>query len=176
MIGMTTRTLVVSMFWFLLIFSFRDVSTVKRLTSSNLDIQARWLVFTTVARTRVWVIIFHMYEYCVIWYLQVHFSCPNRIGIDSFSGLMDPRRVIHKLFFSRMVVMSLLRCALSSVGLLRHQIHRQWYMRRRTKQALDVSATHLHVNVATELSWWTRLSGWITHRFSLLNSFNGNTR
>jgi hypothetical protein len=66
MIGMTTWTLVVSMLQFLLIFLFRDMSIVKRLMSSNQDIQAQPLVFTTVARTRVCVIIFHMHEYCVI--------------------------------------------------------------------------------------------------------------
>jgi hypothetical protein len=165
MIGMTMRTLVVLMFRFLLIFPFWDVSTIKRLTSSNQDIQARPLVLTTVAHTRVWVIIFHMYEYCVIWHLQVCFSCPSRIGVDSFSGLMDPRRLIHRFFFSRMIGMILLRCAILSVGFLRHQIHHQWLMRRRVKQVPDMSTTHLCLNMAIVLSWWTRLPGWITHRF-----------
>jgi hypothetical protein len=27
------------------------------------------------------------------------FSCPSRIGVDSFSGLMNPRFLIHKFFF-----------------------------------------------------------------------------
>jgi hypothetical protein len=132
-IGMTTRTLIVSMLQFLLIFLFQHVSTVKRLTSSNQDIQSWSLVLTTVARTRVWVIIFHMYEYSVIWHLQVYFSCPSRIDVDSFSGLMDPIHSIHKFFFSHMIGMSLLRCALSSIGFLRHKIHCQWQIRRRTK-------------------------------------------
>jgi hypothetical protein len=66
MIGMITRTLVVPMLWFLLIFPFRDVSTVKRLTSSNQGIRARPLMLTTVALTRVLVIIFCIYEYCVV--------------------------------------------------------------------------------------------------------------
>jgi hypothetical protein len=167
MIGMTMRTLVVPMLWFLLIFPFRDVSTIKGFTSSNQDIQAQPLVLTTIARTRVWVIIFHMYEYCVILHLQVCFSRRRRIGVDSFSGLMDLRHLIHKFFFSHMIVMILLHCAILSIGFLRHQIHRQWQMRRRTKQVPDVSTTHLRVNVATVLSWWTRLPGWITHRFSI---------
>jgi hypothetical protein len=47
------RTLVVPMLWFLLIFPFRDVSTIKGFTSSNQDIQAQPLVLTTIARTRV---------------------------------------------------------------------------------------------------------------------------
>jgi hypothetical protein len=64
--------------------------------------------------------------------LTSFFSCPSLIGVDSFSGLMDPRHSIHKLFFSHMIGMSLLRCALSSVGFL-HEIHHQWQMRRRTK-------------------------------------------
>jgi hypothetical protein len=93
------------------------------------------------------------------------FSCPNMTGVDSFSGLMDLRFSIHKLFFSCMIGMSLLRCALSSGGFPRHQIHHQWQMRRRTKQVPIVSATHLRVNVATVLSWWTRLPDWITHHF-----------
>jgi hypothetical protein len=96
--GMTTRTLAVPMLRFLLIFPFWHLSTVKRLTSSNQDIQAWPLMLTTIARTRVWVIIFHMYKYCVIWHLQVCFSCPSRIGVDSFSRLMDPRHLIHRFF------------------------------------------------------------------------------
>jgi hypothetical protein len=65
-----TRTLVVLVLWFFLIFPFWDVTTMKRLTSNNQDIQARPLVLTIVALTRVWVIV-HMYEYCSIWDLQV---------------------------------------------------------------------------------------------------------
>jgi hypothetical protein len=53
------------------------------------------------------------------------FSYKSRIGVDSFSGLMDPRRSISKFFFSRMVGMSLLRCTLSNIEFLCHQIHRQ---------------------------------------------------
>jgi hypothetical protein len=41
------------MLWFLLIFPFQDVSSVKRLTSSNQDIRVRPLVLTTAALTRV---------------------------------------------------------------------------------------------------------------------------
>jgi hypothetical protein len=51
--GKNTRTLVVQVLWFLLIFPFRDVTTMKRLTSNNEDIQARLLVLTIVALTRV---------------------------------------------------------------------------------------------------------------------------
>jgi hypothetical protein len=72
-IGMTTRTLVVPMRRFLLIFPFWDVSTVKERTWSNQDIQARLHGLTTVSPTRMWVIKFCMYEYCVIWQLQVFF-------------------------------------------------------------------------------------------------------
>jgi hypothetical protein len=72
-IGMTTWTLIVPMRRFLLIFSFWDVITLKRHTWINQDIQVRPLMLTTVAPIRVWVIIFRMYEYCVIWYLQVFF-------------------------------------------------------------------------------------------------------
>jgi hypothetical protein len=165
MIGMTMRTLVVLMLQFLPIFPFWDVSIVKRLTSGNQDIQARALVLTTVARIRVRVIIFHMYKYCVIWQLQVCFSCPRSIGVDSFSGLMDLRCLTHKFIFSRMIRMSLLRCALLSIGFLRHQIYHQWQIRRRMKQVPDMFATHLRINVATVLSWWTRLPGWITLHF-----------
>jgi hypothetical protein len=100
--------------------------------------------------------------------LTSSFSCPSKIGVDSFNGLMEPRRWIHKFFFSRMIGMSLLRCCLSGIWFLCHQIHRQWQMRRRTKQVPAVSATCLHVNVATVLSWWTRLTGWITHRFFIV--------
>jgi hypothetical protein len=165
MIGMSTRTLVVPILRFLLIFSFWDVTTMKRLTLNNQDIQAWPLLVTTVALTRVWVI-FHMYEYCVIWYLlRSFFSYNSRIGADSFSGLMDSRRLIHKFFFSRMIGISLICCALSSVGFLCHQIHCQWQMRRRTKQLPIVSTTHLRINVATVPSWWTHLPGWITHHF-----------
>jgi predicted membrane protein len=164
-IGMTMRTLVFLMNRFLLIFSFWDVSTVKKRTWSNQDIQARPLVLTTVALTRVWVIKFRMYEYYVIWQLQVFFSCRSRTIVDSFSGLMNPSWSIDKLFFSRMIGMSLFRYGLSSVGFLRHQIHHQWQMKRRTKQVPVVSAAHLRANVATVLSWWIRLQGWITHHF-----------
>jgi hypothetical protein len=72
-IGMTTRTPVVPMRRFLLIFPFQDVSTIKKRTWSNQDIQARSLVLTTLTPTRVWVIKFRKYEYCVIWHLQVFF-------------------------------------------------------------------------------------------------------
>jgi hypothetical protein len=164
-IEMTIQALVVPMLQFLLISPFWDVSTVKRLTSNNQDIQARSLVLTIIVCTRLWIIIFHMYEYCVIWHLQVYFSCPNRIGVDSFSWLMDLRRLIHIFFFSRMIGMILLRCAILSIGFLHHQIHCQWQIKRRAKQVPDVSANHLRVNVAIVLSWWTRLSGWITHHF-----------
>jgi hypothetical protein len=53
MIGMSMRTLVVPMLWFLLIFPFGDVIIVKRLMSNNQDILARPLVITTVALTKV---------------------------------------------------------------------------------------------------------------------------
>jgi hypothetical protein len=52
-IGMSTWTLVVPILRFLLIFPFRDVTTIKRLLLNNQDIQARSLVLTTVALTRV---------------------------------------------------------------------------------------------------------------------------
>jgi hypothetical protein len=120
-IGMTTRTLVVSMHRFLVIFLFQDVSTVKKRTWSNQDIQARSLVLTTVAPTRVRVIKFHMYKYHVIWHLHI-FSCRSRTVVDSFSGLMDPSWSIDKFFFSRMIGMILLRYGLSNVGFLRYQI------------------------------------------------------
>jgi hypothetical protein len=120
-------------------------------------------------------IILHVWILCNLT-LTSFFTCPNRIAADSFSGLMDLRRLIHKSFYSRMIGMSLLCCALSSVGFLRHQIHRQWQMRRRTKQLSVMSATHQFVNVTTVLSWWTLLLGWITHYFLLSDSFNGNTR
>jgi hypothetical protein len=58
--------------------------------------------------------------------LTSFFSCLSSIGVHSFSGLMDPRRSIHKFFFSRMIGMSLLHCALTTVGFLCHQIYRQW--------------------------------------------------
>jgi hypothetical protein len=61
------------------------------------------------------------------------FSCPSRISVDSFSGLMDPRCWIQKFFFSHMIGMNLLRCGLSSIGFLLHQIHRQWQIKRGTK-------------------------------------------
>jgi hypothetical protein len=70
---MSTWTLVVLMPRFLLIFPFWDVTTMTRLTSDNQDIQARPPMLTTVVFTRVWVIIFHMYEYYVFWHLQVSF-------------------------------------------------------------------------------------------------------
>jgi hypothetical protein len=107
--------------------------------------------------------------------LTSFFSYKSRIGVDSFSASMDPRHSIHKLFFSRMIGMNLLCYGLSSIGFLCHQIHRQWQMRRRTKQLPIVFATHLRLNVATVLSWWTRLPSWITRRF-LSDSFIGNTR
>jgi hypothetical protein len=166
-IGMITRTLVVPMHRFLLIFSFWDVSTVKKRAWSNQDIQARPLVLTTVAPRRVWVIKFRMYEYYLIWHLQV-FSYRSRTVVDSFSVLMDPSWSIDKFFFSRMIGMSLLCYGLSNIGFLRHQIHHQWQMRRMTKQVLIVSITHLRVNVATVRSWWIRLQGWITHRFFIV--------
>jgi hypothetical protein len=58
------------------------------------------------------------------------FSYPSRIGVDSFGGLVDLKCSIHKFIFSCMIGMSLLCCALLSVGFLCHQIHRQWQMRR----------------------------------------------
>jgi hypothetical protein len=96
------------------------------------------------------------------------FSCPSTIGVDSFSELIDQRRLIYKFFFSCMIGMSLVRCALSRIEFLRQQIHRQWQMRRRTKQVPIMSINHLHVNVSTVLSWWTRLPGWITHHFFIV--------
>jgi hypothetical protein len=50
---MSTGTQVVLMFRFLLIFSFRDVSTVKRFTSNNQDIGARPFVLIIVVLTKV---------------------------------------------------------------------------------------------------------------------------
>jgi hypothetical protein len=155
-IEMTMWTLVVPMCQFLLIFPFWDVSTVKKHTWSNQDIQAWPLVLTTVAPTRVWVIKFCMYEYYIIWHLQVFF-CQSRTIVDSFSGLMDLSWSIDKFFFSRMIEMSILCYSLSNVGFLHHQIHHQWQMRRRTKQVPIMSAIHLRANVATVLSWWIRL-------------------
>jgi hypothetical protein len=165
-IWMTTRTLVVLMRRFLLIFPFWDVSTVKKRTWRNQDFQARPFVLTTVAPTRVWVIKFCIYQYCVIWHLQVF--CQSRTVVDSFSGLMDPSWSIDKFLFSRMIWMSFLHYGLSNVGFLCHQIHHQWQMRRRTKQVPVVSATHLRANVAIVLSWWIRLQGWITHHFFIV--------
>jgi hypothetical protein len=75
-------------------------------------------------------------------------SCLSRTVVDFFSGLMDLSWLIDKFFFSRMIGMSLLRCSLSSVGFLCHQIHFQWQMKRRTKQIHVVSTTHLRANVA----------------------------
>jgi hypothetical protein len=95
------------------------------------------------------------------------FSCRSRTFVDSFSGLMNLSWSIDKFFLLRMIGMSLLHYDLSSVGFLRHQIHRQWQMRRRMKQVPVVSATHLRANVATVLSWWTHLQGWITYHFSI---------
>jgi hypothetical protein len=155
-IGMTMWTLFVPMRRFLFIFSFQDVSTIKKRTWSNQDIQTWLLVLTTVAPIRVWVIKFCMYEYCVIWHLQV-FSCRRMIVVDSFSRLMDPSWSIDKFFFSCMTGMSLIRYGISNVGFLRHQIHHQWQMRRRTKQVLVMSVTQLRVNMATVLSWWIRI-------------------
>jgi hypothetical protein len=120
-------------------------------------------------------IILHVWILCNLT-LTSFFACPNRIAVDSFSGLIDLRRLIHKSFYSRMIGMSLLRCVLSSVGFFHHQIHRQWQMRRRTKQVPVMSTIHLLVNVTIVLSWWTLLPGWITHCFLLSDSFNGNTR
>jgi hypothetical protein len=100
--------------------------------------------------------------------LTSFFSYKSRIDADSFNGSMDLRRSIHKSFFFRMIGMSLHRCALSSIGFLCHQIHRQWQIRRRMKQLPIMFATQLHVNVVTILSWWTRLPGWITHRFGVV--------
>jgi hypothetical protein len=157
MIGMTTQILVIPMRRSLLIFPFWAVSTVKKRMWSNQDIQARPLVLTTVAPTIVWVIKFRMYEYRVIWHLQVFYR--SRTVVDSFSGLMDPSWSIDKFFFSRMIGMSLLRYGLLNIGFQRHQIHHQWQMRRKTKQVPVVSATHLRANVATVLSWWIHLQG-----------------
>jgi hypothetical protein len=109
-----------------------------------------------------------------IWFdltLTSFFSYKSRIGTNSFSGSMDPRRLMHKFFFSRMIGMSLLRCTLSSVGFLRHQIHRQWAMRKRTKKQPIMSATHLRVNVVTVWSWRTHLPDLITHHFFVVRFF-----
>jgi hypothetical protein len=97
------------------------------------------------------------------------------MGADSFSGSMDPRRLIHKLFFSRMIGVSLVCCALSSVGFLCHRIPLQWQPRKRPKQQPVASATHLRANVVTVRSWRTRLRGWIIHPFPLFDSCIGNT-
>jgi hypothetical protein len=51
--GKNIRTLFVPMLQFLLIFPFQDVTTMKRLTSNNQDIQARPLVLTIVALTKL---------------------------------------------------------------------------------------------------------------------------
>jgi hypothetical protein len=91
------------------------------------------------------------------------YSYESRIGADSFIGLMDPRCWIHKFFFSPMIVLGLVHCALSRIGSLHHRIPLQWQMRRRLKQQPIVFATHLHANVVTIWSWWTHLQGWITH-------------
>jgi hypothetical protein len=73
--------------------------------------------------------------------LTSFYSYKSRIGADSFSGSMDPRRLIHKFLFSCMIGVSLVRCALSSIGFLRHRIPLQWQMRKRPKQQPITSAT-----------------------------------
>jgi hypothetical protein len=78
----------------------------------------------------------HAYYYCPyksvsnsshVWILfdltlTSFYSYKSRIGAYSFSGSMGPRRLIHKFLFSCMIGVSLVRCALSNVGFLRHQI------------------------------------------------------
>jgi hypothetical protein len=61
--GKSSWTLIATMFQFLLIFPFRDVTIMERLMSNIQDIRARPLVLTTIALTRV---NFHIYVYCVI--------------------------------------------------------------------------------------------------------------
>jgi hypothetical protein len=117
----------------------------------------------------------HVWILCNLTFISF-FSCRSRTFVDSFSGLMDPSWSINKFFLFRMIGMSLLCCGLSSVGFLRHQIHRQWQMRRRTKQVPVMSATHLHANVATVLSWWPTSRVGLHTVFPLPNSFIGNTR
>jgi hypothetical protein len=48
-------------------------------------------------------------------------------------------------------------------------------MRRRRKQLLDVSATHLYAKAAIVPSWQTRQLGWITHLFDVSYSIIGNS-
>jgi hypothetical protein len=62
---------------------------------------------------------------CNLTLLTSFFPYKNMIGVDSFSGLMDQKRSIHKFFFSHMIEMSLLWCVLLSIGFLCHQIHCQ---------------------------------------------------
>jgi hypothetical protein len=81
---------------FLLIFPFRNVSTVKKRTWRNQDIQAWLLVLTTVAPTRVWVIKFRMYEYCVIWHLQVFFLS-RQDSCRLFQWIDGPELVIRQI-------------------------------------------------------------------------------
>jgi hypothetical protein len=50
-------------------------------------------------------------------------SSKSRIHVDSCSRLMISRRSIQKSFFSHMIEMSLLHCALSSIWFPHHQIH-----------------------------------------------------
>jgi hypothetical protein len=108
-IGITTRTLVVPMCWFIIIFPFWDVSTVNKRTWSNQDIQTRPLVLTTVAPYKsVSNKISHVWILCNLT-LTSFFSCQSRTVVDSFTGLMDPSWSIDKFFFSRMIGMSLLR-------------------------------------------------------------------
>jgi hypothetical protein len=91
-IEMTTRTLVVMMHQFLLILTFWDVSTVKKHTWSNQDIQERPFVLTTIAPTKVWVIKFRMYEYCVIWHLQ-EFFLSEQDGCRFFQWIDGPELI-----------------------------------------------------------------------------------
>jgi hypothetical protein len=106
----------------------------------------------------------------ILWNLTLtsFFPCRSSTVVDSFSWLMGPSWSIDKFFFSRMIGMSLLRYGLSNIGFLSHQIHHQWQIRRRAKQVTIVSTTHLRANMATVLSWWIHLQGWITHCFSVV--------
>jgi hypothetical protein len=92
------------------------------------------------------------------------FSYPNRIGVDSFSGMMNPRRSIHKFFspYDRNES-SLLRS-------FKHSVPPPPNPPPMTNEEKDEASTHHVRNPPTckcgyRLIWWTCVTSWITHNF-----------
>jgi hypothetical protein len=141
-----------------------DVSTIKRLTSNNQDTWTWPLMLTTIALTRVWVIILYMYEYWLIWHLQVSFLIKQ--DMCRFFQWIDRPEV----FNINIILFPYDRNESSPFRSFKRWVPPPPNLLPMTDVEKDeVSARHVRNPLACNCGYRAELvnclSGWITHRF-----------